>query len=373
MGENYMFTSKNISRLIIVAILIVSTMHPDISGQTWTSLQGPPKARDVKDIAISKNGQILYACDKSVLFKSTNGGSSWSATTVELSSPLVVVCVPDKPETLVVGINGELRQNMLGGSGSWNQVLYLSGVTPLRLAVSPIAGQSNQMYMGRQFNGNYSLWYSGDGGATWKARYGFNFITSVYDIAPHPVSGTGRNYDVWAVGSSGAAEGTNQQSQAVSRGVWYSDNLGQTWSEKKMGDFNVRAIALFDIGTGKWPIVVVGTASGKVSRSIDGGDNWSKPKILANNVEIIRAIRFRSDVNQFFAATNNGVYLSADSGKTWTGPIGSSTMIDKNIQSFVIVPDNQNIMYATTNTTIYKTTDGGTTWMQAGNNFEFRK
>jgi len=340
-----MFTNKNISRLIIAAILIVSTMHPDISGQTWTSLQGPPKARDVKDIAISKNGQILYACDKSVLFKSTNGGSSWSATTVELSSPLVVACKPDVPSNVVAGVDGIIYLNTNGGmTGMWEPVLEGVG-TPLRLAVSPITiprSKTNQMYLGLQANeGISSIMRSSNGGASWLTPTTSPSGTNINDIAPYPVLNEDSNH-VWACGSDGTAEGSNPNAEAVTRGVWLSTDLGVTWSQKLMGDFNVRAIAISDVG----PLIFAGTegtdeVDAKVFVSVNYGASWTKttsfdPKKRARSIRAIR-IRINDIKREVYVATDIGIFRSTDNGGSWSNLMPSG---DNNILDFDIVKDN---------------------------------
>lgn len=186
-----------------------------MSGQSsWTTLQGPPKARDVKDVTASSDGSVLYSADKSVLFKSTNSGSSWSATSSEISSPLVVVCKPSSPDVVVVGKLGVINRSTDGGS-NWDAGYTISGITPLRLALSPL--DPNQMYLGVQSNGSSaSIKWSTNAGSNWNdATTPPSTGSSVNDIAPYPVSYSGRSNDVWA-GSSGSSFST--------KGVWKSTN-----------------------------------------------------------------------------------------------------------------------------------------------------
>ncbi|MBI3766696.1 MAG: hypothetical protein HY277_09395, partial [Ignavibacteriales bacterium] len=240
-GKTNMFLARKISIWVIAAISIITSLA---TAQTYTTLNGPWQARDEKDIAINTAGTTLYAADKAFLFKSTNSGSSWATTAVERPSPLVVTCQPDNANVVVTGVTGYLYSSTDGGS-TWSQSLIDATLTPLRLAVSPIAGATDNMYLGRQFvSGSKSLYYSSNGGAIWFVRDNFTYATSVNDIAPYLVSGVGHDQYVYAVGSDGTAEGTNQQASAVTRGVWWSADLGQTWSQKNMGAFNVKAIGV---------------------------------------------------------------------------------------------------------------------------------
>ncbi len=356
---------KNRRVNILWVIALVTCLSTNLIGQTWTTLQGPPKARDEKDVAVSSAGTTLYAADKSVLFKSTNGGTTWTATSVEIASPLVVACKPDAPDNVVVGVTGSLlRSTTGGGSGQWTSVLNVPNLTPLRLSVSSIT--TGDMYLGRQYvSGSKSFYSSVDGGLSWAVQLGFGYATSVYDVAPYPKTGSSRDTHVWAVGSDGTGEGTDPQVQASTRGVWWSIDKGVNWNQKNMGSFNVRALGIRDQGAGSNPKLIAGTASGKLFRSTNNGDNWSQLTNLTG-VTSITGIRVRTDNNQIYVATNNGVYLSADDGTSWTGPVGTG-MSDKNILSLAVVPNSQTTMYAATPTTVYKTTDGGSTWNPVDN------
>lgn len=285
-----MHKTQNILHWVIATCVITIVMITSSAiAQTYTSLNGPWQARNENVIATNSGGTTLYAADKALLFKSTDSGSSWAPTTVERPSPLAVTCKPDNANVVVTGVAGYLYTSTDGGSTWGNPALSDPNLTPLRLSVSPL--NSADMYLGRQYvSGSKSFYYSSNGGSTWAERPNFTYSTSVNDVAPYLVSGVGHDQYVYAVGSDGTAEGTNQQASAVTRGVWWSADLGQTWSQKNMGDFNLKAIGVRDMGSGNNPRLVVGTASGKVSRSTNNGDNWSAPATLATGVTSITAV-----------------------------------------------------------------------------------
>lgn len=349
----------------VIVFMITAAPVPCVS-QTYTTLNGPWQARNENDVACEYYGSTVYAADLVFLFKSTDNGSTWAASASQISNPLVVRCKPDNSNYVVVGKIDTIFQSTDGGS-TWNNALTGSNgnLQPLRLAVSPISTQYSLMFLGKQYvNGSYSFYYSSDRGASWTARTGFSYASSVYDITPHPVSGS-RSSDVWAVGSDGTTEGTNQQQPAVTRGVWWSADLGASWSQKNMGDFNGRAIGVRDRGS-DWPALIVGTASGKLFRSTNGGDNWTQCT-TPTGVTTITAVVARSDAQEFFAATNNGVYATFDDGATWAGPLGDVQMPDKNVLSLAIVPYNQNVIYAGTAYHMYSSTSGGASWTEVDN------
>ncbi len=335
---------------IPLTLLSTSLLH----SQTWEGLNGPPKARDVRDISVNSDGSTIYVCDKSVLFKSTNGGTSWGSTGFEISSPLAVVSNPGTPATVIAGIIGSLMRSTNGGT-AFTPVYTFSGSEPLRLSVSPM--NPDRMYMGRKSQGsNGSILRSLDAGLTWSVPanpYG----TNINDIAAWPSSSFSN--EVWAVGAdpSGTAEGTS----LTTRGAWQSTDLGVSWTEKGRTHYNVRSVAIKDAG----PIVFIGTdATGKIFSSLDHGSTWSQTTNIGGAVTSIRSLKIRSG-SEVWAATNAGIHKSTNNGTNWT-PMLSSGDID--ILSFTIAPSDQNLMYATTAKTVWKTTNGGSSWSEVTSN-----
>ncbi len=320
-----------------------------LHSQTWEGLNGPPKARDVKDISVNSDGSTIYVCDKSVLFKSTNGGPSWGATGSEIPSPLAVVSKPSTPATVIAAVIGSLKRSSDGGT-TFTDVYQYSGSEPLRLSVSQV--NQDRMYMGRKsLSGNSSVLRSTDGGLTWSPPTTYPSGTNINDIAAWPSSSN----DVWAVGAdpSGAAEGTS----LTSRGAWRSTDLGVTWTEKGRTEYNLKSVAINSSG----PTVFIGTdVSGKIFSSSNGGISWSNPIVIGGGVTSIRSLRIRSS-SEVWAATNSGVYQSTNNGGSWTQKLSGG---DIDILSFTIAPSNQNLMYATTAKTVWKTTNGGTNWTE---------
>ena len=356
--------SSKIFKYLLIAVVFLMAAE-SIFGQTWTTLQGPAKARNERDIAVSNDGQTLYTCDKSVLFKSINGGTNWLATGTpnnELAAPLVITCKPDVPNVAVVGKLDSLKRSANGGD-NWTVPPVGPNLTPLRLSISPI---NTQMYLGRQgVSGVISVMYSSNGGINWYNPPTAPIIgTSIFDIAPYPVAGT-RSQHVWACGSdpSGAASETNPNAPASVRGVWRSTDLGSTWTGMNMGDFNVRAIAIADQST---PFIYAGTSTGKLYRSDEGAAWTLKDSYQASSsATTISAIRVRPVSNIVFVASDKGIHRSTDGGNSWSDLTPNPS--DKSILALSIANGNQDLMYATTANTIYKSINGGSTWIQIDN------
>jgi len=124
---------------------------------------------------------------------------------------------------------------------------------------------------------------------------------------------------------------------AVQGGVWKSENYGSSWD---------------NISDGKM---------GKVANGIGA------IAVAPSNSKIIYAGTGESDIRQDFA-NGDGVYKSADAGKTWHYAGLRET---RQTSSLVVDPRNPNVVYATSmghvfkpnpDRGVYKTTDGGNTW-----------
>jgi len=99
---------------------------------------------------------------------------------------------------------------------------------------------------------------------------------------------------------------------------------------------------------------------GGVFESADGGRNW---RLLGLGTEAVRALEIApSEPNELVAGTRSGVFLSRDSGKTWSriSPEGDPEL--KNLDSLAIDPRDPQVIYAGTYHLPWLTQDGGKTW-----------
>jgi photosystem II stability/assembly factor-like uncharacterized protein len=116
-------------------------------------------------------------------------------------------------------------------------------------------------------------------------------------------------------------------------------------------------------GTANDSIILIGTRSSGVYRSLNGGASWAQTTLIGSAVNDI--VFHPTDVRIVFAATNDGLYQSADAGLSW-----SPTLLNTPISSLAIYPINPKIMFAgdgrpkAQSKGILKTTDGGTNWTQ---------
>lgn len=121
-------------------------------------------------------------------------------------------------------------------------------------------------------------------------------------------------------------------------------------------------------GTANDSIILIGTRSSGVYRSLNGGASWAQTTLIGSAVNDI--VFHPTDIRMVFAATNDGLYQSTDAGLSW-----SLTLLTTPISSLAIYPSNPSIMFAgdgrpkaQSKGILRRTLDGGATpWTQVVN------
>ncbi|NNE67876.1 MAG: hypothetical protein HKN33_15035 [Pyrinomonadaceae bacterium] len=91
----------------------------------------------------------------------------------------------------------------------------------------------------------------------------------------------------------------------------------------------------------------------------DGGKSWRESPELKG--EAIHAmVQAGQDPNMLLVGTVTGVWISRDSGDTWTK--FTSNTVPQKLDALAIDPEDKNTIYAGTWWRAYKTTDGGANW-----------
>jgi photosystem II stability/assembly factor-like uncharacterized protein len=105
------------------------------------------------------------------------------------------------------------------------------------------------------------------------------------------------------------------------------------------------------------------TSGGVVLLSEDQGQTWRIISLLQNEV-IKKIFILKSDSRIMFLLTDNKIYKSADSGKTWVDTIQKALeLVNANpINDFKYVERDPSIMYVATNRGIFRSQDSGATW-----------
>ena len=270
------------------------------NGTSWTQ---STSSLPLSYSSIYYSGTALYASFfANGIYKSTNFGNTWTQISTLHASHYLFA--NNKLYTSYIGLddgsgvykavnNESVWSNIgLGGAGSANDVLK----------------DGNNLYCAT-YNGFY---YSNDQGNTWRLRNnGLNINTVVNCIAKH-----GSNLFI----------GTNKY------GVFKSSDLGLNWLQVVSGLYEApiftfhRIMSIESIGTD----LVIGALSlttnqtsapqGRIFKSSNNGTSWTNTTNNINNGDnFVYVYDIHTIGSVIYLATNEGVFLSTNSGGSWVG------------------------------------------------------
>lgn len=331
---------------------------PGVSGEVFTAVDYCPS-----------DSQIVYAGSNAAVYRSSDGGVTWENVTGESPGwgppgtvgglPIDMQCDPRNPDRVFA--NNYLGGNYLSEDGGKTWIGASDGYTGAQIISVAVDPDQSSLVFSSGRNGVYR---STDGGSTWQG---------IIDLTNGPSSFSGL----------GAIRVDPSQSGRVLLGVeglLTSENLGQTWSFQMLHGVTPMVAAL-EFAPSNPKVLYAGAAghntmvhpevfsgSGMII-SKDGGETW---EIITgdefNNVPVLDIAIDPNDPETVYAATQNGLFNSINSGEDWrsfTGlPQGSSRTVG-------ISPRNSNWIFAGIELIgLYSSQDGGVSWKQVSAGLE---
>jgi photosystem II stability/assembly factor-like uncharacterized protein len=301
------------------------------------------------------------------VFKSTDAGSSWTAgnnglpTYTSDGKTYIIDSLatdPLTPSTLYAGIRDHVVFKSMDGGGTWTAsntglrgdevaALAIDHLTPSTLYAG-ITSSINQSHFG--------VYKSTDEGSSWTISSG--------DLAGIRVS---------ALVSDPLTPSTLYAGTGI--GVYKSTDGGNRWTASITGlSLSVRALAIDPLT----PSTLYAGANGvTIYKSTDAGSSWTAFNnglpTSARYREAAQIFTLAIDPNipsNLYAGTHLGVYKSTDGGNNWTAiskglPTDISNSITYTSPIFIIAIDplTPSTLYAGTSTGgVFKSTDGGNSW-----------
>ncbi len=272
-----------------------------------------------------------------------------------------------------------------------NKEATLSG---LNISKLDFDSQNHEVvYVGSYTGG---LFKSEDSGGTWAKILSKIYV---YDFAVHPV-------DPKTIYVAGYYDGKGRVLKTVDSGATWQEIYNEAGSENP-----VRAIALNQNSPNQ---LFIGTHSGNVIKSADGGNSWQLAQnfkdrinrimwqsggiyVLARGKGLFRSPNYAASFEDLSASltggsslldsvssnsieafsqafvdsvasgliyltTSEGLYKTTDDGKTWTKinlPVKSS---ESYARAIAIARNSSNIVYTSVGATVYKSVDAGANW-----------
>ncbi len=291
-------------------------------GDTWTPLSLPGTA-DLHDISMP-SAQNIYIAGRTDLFKSTDGGQTFSSIGNPGQSAGADLLSVDfaNASNGVAGCSAGAVYFTNDGGSTWNN--YTSN--PWFDANAAVANTSSNFFVSGTGG---SLLKSGNGGSSWtelQDRISENILYAIDAV---------NTTEAFAAGMAGT--------------ILHSSNSGNTWTAQSS---NAGGEDLFDILFINTTTGIAVGSNGTIVKTTDGGNNWNF--IFSGIGEHLYGLHAASGNKIFVCGANAKLAFSTNNGDTWTDiPTGFQGLgYDfKQIQSFgtdtLIISTNQPYLAAT--------------------------
>jgi photosystem II stability/assembly factor-like uncharacterized protein len=332
--------------------MFIATSYGDVlrtvdDGRNWTQISNrssypcnlPCKYGELLCAGIDAHGNLLLGVGfergsrpptwfVSNVLCSSDSGRHWLSTELSYGS-LVRFFVASRDSLILAGHAEGLIQTTNYGS-TWETILANVGVKAAAI-------DSNGYFFAATDGGDMQR--STDRGESWNlANEGM----------PSPVK-----FTCFAV--AGGASPSIFAGTWTANGIMRTMDHGDSWNFANNGlvSSNVQAIVVNSHGA-----YFTGSDGVGVSRSTDGGENWTQV-VDPKRTSYVSAVAIDSN-DQLFYVDQNGLYRSTDNGDSWktlTTEISSAAALVANPKGILVASKYQKA--------VYRSTDHGTTWNQA--------
>jgi photosystem II stability/assembly factor-like uncharacterized protein len=326
----------------------------------------PTSASQITALAVDpQDSNILYAGlygpqgVTSGIFKSTNGGASWSP--LNLSMPVccrqALAIDPFNRDTLYVGSNGGISKL----SASAGTILNTTALGGTIISISIDQRNKSTIYAATDGPGSSSLFKSTDGGNSWMATANAAQIYgAIGALAVDPLnSGTvyaGTSYGVVKTMDGGAS--------------W-------TYTSHGMRGINVEFVTVDPYNSGT---LYATDNANRISKTTDGGKKWTPLQGFPPGLSLSGPVTVDSqDSNTLYTVAYSGIWKSADGGATWN-EVGAASLASAgalgSTGGFASDRQNPGALYLLAGIKasgsgccaagVFKSTDGGGNWAMKG-------
>jgi photosystem II stability/assembly factor-like uncharacterized protein len=256
---------------------------------TWSSADaGIPVNAGVLAIKVDPTSPqtLLAGTNGAGLFKSTDGGGSWTAanSSLQLRTVKAIAIDPVDHNTVYAGGSGQIAKSTDGGN-SW----HASGPGAFFEQLLVYPADHNTVFAG---TGN-GLFITHDGGSTWSQN--------------SPVGGSG--------GAALVADPTSPPTVFLGngRGIFKTTDGGTSWVNLFT---SFSAITCISVDPSNHLVMYAGTQGSDILKSTDAGAHWS-PESIGVPGALVTAIVISADSSVYIGTLADGILRSSDGGATW--------------------------------------------------------
>lgn len=359
----------------------------DNGGSTWTQTLVPPQGQIGESFSsveiCTSNPSIAYAGSEMAVYRSQDAGQTWQMVTagsswgppgVAAGWPIDLQCDPRDPDRIFA--NNYMGGNFLSedGGATWrNASQGYTGAQVLAVRVDP-RSPATVFAAGR--NG---IWRCDAGGSAW---YGLRNLASDYPLP-------GMEFGTVAIDPSQPDHVLSGEASVIE-----SFDGGLSWSYRwglwdggvdlVPGGIREPTVARIEFAPSLPSTVYAAVAEREcmlghepcvagigVIVSSDGGASWRQTSTAGiGHVGVLDLAVDPSNPQWVFAATENGLFRTADGGNTWT-PVSGGLPVRTRVRTVAIDPEHSAHMLAGADGLgVYSSHDGGTTWEPSSTGLE---
>jgi len=344
--------SKLVGAIVVVFTLTLGSealASPDVDG-----FSSPSVLRVLID---QRDSNVLYAATwlfteapEHGIFKSTDQGQTWFTINDGLPDLDVTTIAMDplNSDTLYTGVDGGIFKSINGGD-SWSPTAPSVVYNIHDIAIDPL--DSNTIFAGGDGTRSYSK--STDGGITWSSSSG---IGHPYSFAIDP-----RDSQTLYAGVFRGVVGGAVYKSIDGGDHWFVANQGlpEAWVSTVVIDHQ------------NSNIVYAGTAGYGLYKSTDGAAQWKLSLTGTHLYVICLVMDPRDSNTLYAGTSADApgypkrLFKTTDGGDTWN-EADSGIVAQTWTYSLAIDPQDSNIVYAGTNRGIFESIDAGDSWFAIG-------
>jgi photosystem II stability/assembly factor-like uncharacterized protein len=368
------------------------------AGETWEPLPFPRLfGVSIYSIAIDPKRPGLYfigAAEETGrqgdtgagLYRSDDAGKHWVLVEALKNKSVFSLAIWSGDSQVIVAGTGEGLWRTLDGGDTWNRNSSVDN-PEMQKIVSLAFHPSNKdiLYAGTP----HLPWKTTDGGATWTSIHsGLIDDSDVFSLRVDP----SQPERVFASACSGiycsrdsggqwtklkGIPGTDRRTHIITQdpgnpaivyagttaGLWKSLDGGLTWVKKSNHSINWMAVDPADPKT-----LYLATEASGIIKSVNGGDTFEAHNRGFVNRSITQfALSGAAGKPALFASTAydgdfGGMFRSEDSGASWSLLATHAKMLNENLVTFAVSPDNSKVIWAASYDGLLKSSDAGLMW-----------
>ena len=298
------------------------------------------------------NPDIIYIATNDYIYKTRDGGKTWSNLSKGMSHSRVIAIAidPAYPATIYAGTKGDAVYKSYDGGQRWtSQRVGLDDATISSVVNQFVFDPADPQHL--FLATTMGVFESKTAGERWiKRMEGMKEVLMVVTLGMDPT----RTSVLYAGTSGGVYKSTNQG------GHWAQANSGLVPTDM-VKTSRALSVTSVQVDPSSPETVYAATLAG-LFKTTNGAASWSRIGESLPDQMIVAMVLDRAQAGVLYVAARDGIHRSKDGGQTWTAL--NEGLSSTNIRSLVQSRIDPKLFYAGTNGSgLYRSIDGGAHWV----------